>query len=252
MTKKEALFQYILRLADTNLILGHRLSELTGHGPMLEEDIAYTNIALDLIGQANALLQYAAKVEGKGRTEDDLAFLRNEREFYNSLLSEQPNVDFAFTVARQFFSSVFEMYLYDALKNSADETLAALAARSHKEALYHVRHTTAWMERLGDGTDESHSRMQNAVDELWRFTADMFDADEVDALLLKEKIVSDLKDIRTNWDMVVTGTLERATLRKPDNAWQQRGSREGKHTEHLGFLLAEMQHLHRAIPGVKW
>lgn len=252
MEKQEALFKYILRIADNNLILGHRLSEMTAHGPMLEEDIASTNIALDMIGQANALLQYAGKVEGKGRSEDDLAFLRNEREFYNTLLAEHPNVDFAYVIARQFFTDAFDVHFYEALKTSADETLSALAIRAHKEVLYHLRHSSSWMERLGDGTEESHIRMQNAIDELWRFTGELFEMNEVDAVLIKEKIAVDLSAIKPKWEKLVNETFAKATLKKPENQWQQRGSRDGKHTEHLGFLLAEMQHLHRAIPGAEW
>ena len=252
MTKQEALFNYILRIADTNLILGHRLSELTGHGPMLEEDIAMTNISLDLVGQANSLLQYAAKVEGKGRTEDDLAFLRDERHFYNSLLSEQPNTDFAYIVTRQFLADAFDFHFYEALKTSKDETLAALAERGHKEITYHLRHTSSWVERFGDGTEVSHTKIQNAVNELWRFTDDLFTMNEVDAILIKEKIAVDLIVIKTKWEKTVNDVLQKATLTKPENIWQQHGHLEGKHTEHLGFLLAEMQHLHRAFPGVSW
>lgn len=252
MNKQEALFNYILRIADTDLILGHRLSELTGHGPMLEEDIAMTNISLDLIGQANSLLQYAAKVEGKGRSEDDLAFLRNEREFFNTLLSEQPNNDFAFTVVRQFFSDAFDLCFLEALKGSRDEMLAALAVKGHKEVAYHFRHTSAWVERLGDGTEESNSRIRNAVNELWRFTDELFEMNSVDEIMIGEKVAVDLSAIKPQWEKTVNEVFQRATLKKPDTVFQQRGSRDGKHTEYLGYLLAEMQHLHRSIPGVKW
>lgn len=252
MTKQEALFRYVLRLADNQLILGHRLSETCGHGPMLEEDIATTNIALDLIGISNSLLQYAGKVEGKGRSEDDLAFLRNEREFTNTLLSEQPNTDFAYLIMRQFLSDVFDFHFYEELKRSKDETLAAIAARAHKEITYHLRHSSSWVERLGDGTEESHRRIQAALNELWRFTEEQFDMNEVDAMLIKEGIAVDLAPIKAKWQKTVDDTLKKATLTIPANTWQQRGSRDGKHTEHLGYLLAEMQHLHRAHPGVTW
>jgi ring-1,2-phenylacetyl-CoA epoxidase subunit PaaC len=252
MTKQEALFSYLLRLADNNLILGHRLSEWTGHGPMLEEDIALTNIALDLIGHANSLLQYAAKVEGKGRSEDDLAYMRSEREFYNTLLAEQPNGDYAKTITRQFLSDAFDLHFYEALKSSADETLSALAAKAHKEVVYHLRHSSAWMERFGDGTEESHERVQRAVNDLWAFTDELFEMTEADRLLVSEKIGVDLSAIKPKWEKTVNEVLQRATLEKPQNVWQQRGSREGRHTEHLGFLLAEMQHLHRAHPGASW
>src|SRR5687767_5379679 len=192
MTKQEALFNYTLRIADNNLVLGHRLSEWTGHGPMLEEEIALCNMALDLLGQANSLLQYAAKVEGKGRTEDDLAYLRNDREFFNTLMAEQPNGDYALTVMRHFLMSSFDFYFYEELKKSADPVIAGIAAKAHKEITYHLRHSSNWVERLGDGTEESHSRTQKALDELWRFTEEFFEMNQTDELLLKEKIAVDL------------------------------------------------------------
>jgi ring-1,2-phenylacetyl-CoA epoxidase subunit PaaC len=252
MTNQEALVNYCLRLADNNLILGHRLSELSGKGPFLEEDIATTNIALDLIGQASALLQYAAEVEGRGRTEDDLAFLRGEREFYNTLLAEQENKDFAVTIARQFLTDAFDYFFYNELKKSADLRLAALAEKSHKEITYHLRHTSKWMERLGEGTEESHRRIQDAVDNLWRFTGELFEMNEVDEILLKEKIAVDLNIVKTQWDKLVAEVFSNSGIQIPENVFMQRGSREGKHTEKLGYLLAEMQHLHRAFPGVQW
>lgn len=252
MTKQKALFNYVLRLADNNLILGHRLSENCAHGPMLEEDIATTNIALDLIGLANSLLQYAGRVEGKGRSEDDLAFLRNEREFTNSLLSEQPNTDFAYLIMRQFLSDAFDFHFYGELTKSKDEILSALAVKAHKEITYHLRHSSSWVERLGDGTEESHRRIQAALNELWRFTEELFDMNEIDAVLIKEAIAIDLAPLKTKWQNTVGDLLKKATLSIPANTWQQHGSRDGKHTEHLGYLLAEMQHLHRAHPGVTW
>lgn len=252
MTKNKALFHYCLRLGDNNLILGHRLSEWTGHGPMLEEEMALCNIALDLLGQANSFLQYAAKIEAKGRTEDDLAYLRNDREFFNTLLAEQPNGDYAFTIARQFLVSTFDFYFYEELKRSADSTIAGIAAKAHKEIAYHLRHASNWVERLGDGTEESHVRAQNALDELWRFSNELFEMNKTDELLLKEKIAVDLSTIRSKWEDHVSEILARATLKKPENTFMQRGSRDGKHTEHLGYLLAEMQHLHRTHPGVQW
>jgi len=252
MTKEEALFKYILRIADTNLILGHRLSEWIGHAPMMEEELALGNVALDLIGQANSLLQYAAKVEEKNKTEDDLAYLRNEREFYNTLLSEQPNRDFGFTIVRQLLNDAFNIHFLEELTKSSDATLAGLAAKAHKEALYHFRHSSAWTERLGDGTEESKNKVQNALNELWRFTDELFEMNEVDEILLKEKIAVDLKAIKPKFEKTINEILQRTTLNKPEKAFMQRGSRDGKHTEHLGFLLAEMQHLHRAIPDVTW
>ncbi len=252
MTTQEALFNYCLRLADNHLILGHRLSELSSKGPLLEEDIACTNISLDLIGQANALLQYASSVENKGRNEDDLAFLRHERHFYNSLLSEQPNHDFAFTMVKQFLIDAFNFYLFDELKKSKDLTISALATKGHKEITYHLRHSSTWIDRLGLGTDESNKRTQNAINELWRFTDDMFVMDEADKILISEAIAIDLNTIKPKWHNTVNAAFEKANLKIPEKVWMQYGSKQGKHTEHLGFLLAEMQHLHRAYPGVKW
>lgn len=252
MNTSNALFNYCLRLADNNLILGQRLSELCGHGPLLEEDIALTNIALDLIGQARALLTYAAQVEDKGRTADDLAFLRHEREFYNNLLAEQPNTDFAFTITRQFFIDVFDYYFYQQLTQTKDETLAALAAKGIKEVTYHLRHSSQWVERLGDGTTESHGRLQQAVDGLWRYTGDLFEMTEQDTYLVKEGIAVNLADIKSKWEQHIATVFKKATIPYPDTMLMQGGSRKGIHTEHLGYLLAEMQHLHRSYPGVSW
>ena len=249
---KEAKVEYLLRLADSSLIIGHRLSEWCGHGPILEEDIALTNIALDFVGNATALYTYAAQAEGKGRTEDDLAYLRNERDYRNLLLTEQPNGDYARTIARQFLYDVYTFFLYEELKNSKDETIAAIAAKSHKEVTYHLRHTTEWMLRLGDGTTESHDRLQNALNDLWMFTSDLFDMDEVDVLLIKEGVVPDLNKIKEQWEKRVKEVIVEASLQTPATTFKQKGSRSGKHSEHLGFLLAEMQYVHRAYPGAKW
>lgn len=252
MTKQEALFKYCLRLADTSLILAQRNGEWVGHGPFLEEDLALTNISLDLLGQSNSLFQYAAKVEGKGRTEDDLAFHRSEREFYNTLIVEQSNGDYAKTILRQFLCDAFDFYFYSELVKSKDETLAAIAAKSIKEITYHLRHSSSWVERFGDGTEESHNRTQKALDELWRFTGEMFEMNEVDSVLLKENIGIDLNSVKNSWDKKVKEILERATLKIPANAFMQRGSRDAKHTENLGYILAEMQSLPRALPDAKW
>jgi len=246
------LFEYTLRLGDTGLILGQRLGEWCGHGPILEEDIALTNISLDLIGQARTFLAYAGQVEGKGRTEDDLAYLRDEREFRNLLLSEQPNGDYGQTILRQFLISTFQYYLFDELRKSKDSTLAALAEKSLKEVTYHVRHSSEWMKRLGDGTSESHQRMQHAVDELWTYTGDMFAIDETDRVLISEGIAVNLDEVKSRWDRKVKEIFEESTLSVPENAFMITGSREGKHTEHLGHMLAEMQSLARAFPGVEW
>ncbi len=252
MNLQQAKFEYLLRLGDSSLIIGHRLSEWCGHGPILEEDIALTNIALDFVGNATALLTYAAQVEGKGRNEDDLAFMRDEREYRNLLITEQPNGDYAATIARQFLFDTYMYFLYKELKSSKDETIAAIATKSHKEVTYHLRHNTEWMYRLGDGTAESHERLQNGINDLWMFTAELFDMDKVDELLIKEGIAPDLNKVKAEWEKRVKEVLIEATLEIPTTTFKQKGSREGKHSEHLGFLLAEMQYVHRAHPGAKW
>ena len=252
MTKSEALFNYCLRLADTSLILAQRNGEWVGHGPFLEEDLALTNISLDLLGQANSIYQYAASIEGRGRTEDDLAFHRTEREYYNTLLVEQSNGDYAKTILRQFFCDAFDYYFYSELSKSKDETLSAIAVKSLKEITYHLRHSSSWVERLGDGTEESNKRMTDALNELWRFTGEMFEMNEVDSVLIKEGIAVDLNSVKSNWDKKVKEVLESATLKIPSNTFMQRGSRDAKHTEHLGYILAEMQSLPRALPDAKW
>lgn len=252
MTVQEALFKYLLRLGDQHLILGHRLSEQSSKAPFLEEDIACSNIALDLIGNANNLLQYAADVEAKGRTEDDLAFLRNEREFYNTLLVEQPNHDFAYVMVRQFFADAFDMLLYAELQKSSDETLASIAAKSLKEIQYHYRHSSKWIIRLGDGTEESKIRVNDAIEELYRFTAELFEMDEVDQILIAEKITCDVSKLKPAFDAKLKEVFMEANLELPQDVFMQTGGKRGVHSEHLGFLLAEMQHIHRAHPGAKW
>lgn len=252
MTKKDALFKYLLRLGDNSLILGHRLSEFCSKAPFLEEDIAISNMALDLLGQANALLNYAGKVEANGRTEDELAFLRFEHDFYNTLLSEQPNDDFAVVMGRQFLISVFDYFFYEELKKSNDTTLAAIAVKIHKEISYHLRHASKWIERLGDGTEESNKRMQSAINGLWYFTGELFDMNEIDELLIAENIAVDLNIIKPKWEKLVKEVLERAKLQIPEQVVMRHGSREGHHTEYLGHLLAEMQYLPRAYPDAKW
>ncbi len=249
---EKQLFNYLLRLADSSLILGHRLSEWCGHGPVLEEDIALTNISLDFVGRANSLYEYAAKVESKSRTEDDLAYLRNEREFFNNLLAEQPNGDYAQTILRQYLTDAFEIHFYEALSKSKDKTLAGIAAKSLKEIQYHLRHSSSWMLRLGDGTEESNRRLQNSLDEIYRFTGSLFETDENDSALVAGGIVPDLSAIQHQWQKNTDAMLEKAMLKKPEKVWMQKGNLQGKHTEHLGYILAEMQSVHRAYPGVKW
>jgi len=246
------LFEYCLRLGDTSLILSQRLGEWCGHGPILEEDIALTNIALDFVGQATAFLKYAAQVEGKGRTEDDLSFLRDAREFRNLLIAEQPNGDYGQTIMRQFLVSTFLYYFYGELKSSKDSMFAALAEKSLKEVTYHLRHSSSWVIRLGDGTEESYKRMKSAIDELWLFTGDMFDMDEVDKTLITQGIAVDLNKVKASWDKKVKEVFTEATLAIPENVFMVKGSHEGKHTEYLGHLLAEMQVLPRSFPGAQW
>lgn len=252
MENKNQLIEYLLRLADTSLINGQRLAEWCGHGPILEEDIALTNISLDCIGQARGFYQYAAQLEGAGKTEDDLAYLRDERGFKNLLLTELPNGDFAQTILRQFLVSAFQYFYFDKLRASTDKTIAALAEKSFKEVAYHLRHSSAWVIRLGDGTDESRERMLKALDELWLYTGDLFDADGIETELVKAGIAPDAKAIQTRWLQKVKEVFDEATLPVPEKVFMMSGSREGKHTENLGYILAEMQSLHRAHPGAEW
>ena len=245
-------FEYLVRLGDDRLVLGHRLSEWCGHAPILEEDIALANIALDLIGQANLLLGMAAEAEGKGRDADALAYLRDAIDFRNVLLVELPTGDFAVTVARQFFFSTFAMLQSQALQASADTELGGVAAKMHKESKYHVRHSGEWMLRLGDGTDESHRRLQEAVDELWPYTGELFLVDETEARLVAARLAVDSASLANAWTEQVGHVLQRAGIHIPEVKWMQRGGREGRHTEHLGHMLAEMQVLQRQHPGASW
>ncbi len=252
MTTKESLINYCLRIGDTSLILGQRMSEWCSNGPILEEDIAMTNIALDLFGQARTMLTYAGEIEGKGRTEDDLAYRRNEREFYNTLLSERPNGHFGDTVVRNFFQSAYFYHLHTALSSSKDEMIAAHAAKSLKEVTYHLRHSAEWIVRLGDGTDESKDKIQTSINEIWEYTGNLFEMNEVDAILIKEGIAVNQAEIKANWDKTVDEVLERAKLIRPKDGYMQTGSLKGMHSEYLGHLIAEMQFLPRAYPNAKW
>lgn len=233
-------------------MLGHRLSEWCGHGPILEEDIALTNIALDLVGQANLLLQRAGAVESKERDADALAYLRDAREYRNALIVELPKGDFGFTVVRQFLFSAYALQQWEALASCADSDLAGIAAKALKETRYHVRHSAEWMVRLGDGTDESHGRAQDALDELWRYTGELFMTDDLEQGLVPDKLAVDSSSLAGAWIRDVTEVVSRATLRLPADAYMQRGGRTGIHTEHLGVMLAEMQVLPRTHPGAKW
>ena len=250
-----ALFEYLLRLGDDRLVLGHRLSEWCGHGPILEEDIAISNVALDLLGQATMFLRLAGEVEGKGRDEDALAYFREVVEFRNCQLVELPKGDFALTIVRQFLFDVHAVVLLDALARGSHEALGAIAAKALKEAKYHVRHSGDWMLKLGDGTDESHRRAQKAVDDLWRFTPELFAADDVDRAMQDAGIAPDLAGLKAQWDTLVRDVMARATLTLPHDvprAAGMRGGRTGAHTEHLGHMLAEMQIIARSHPGASW
>ncbi|WP_396216872.1 1,2-phenylacetyl-CoA epoxidase subunit PaaC [Gemmatimonas sp.] len=247
------LFEYLLRLGDDRLVLGHRLSEWCGHGPILEEDIALSNMALDLIGHATSLLALAGTVEGQGRDEDALAFFRDGTAYRNALLVEQPNGDFAVTMVRQFLFDAHSVLLWDQLSRASHAELAAIAAKSLKEDKYHLRHSSEWIVRLGDGTDESHARTQRALDSLWRYTAELFDHDAVNDAVAAHGITVDTAALRALWDGLVNDVLQRATLTRPaDEAPQRRGGRRGMHSEHLGHMLATMQSVARAHPGASW
>jgi ring-1,2-phenylacetyl-CoA epoxidase subunit PaaC len=252
MAEPEPLFEYLLRLGDNCLILGHRLSEWCGHGPALEEDLALANVALDLIGQAKFWLGLAGEVDGKGRDADKLAFLRDAREFRNALLVEQKNGDFAVTMGRQLLFDTWHYLLLRELHRSTDTRIAEIADKAIKEVAYHLERSRDWVVRLGDGTEESHRRMQKAVNTLWVYTGELFEMDEVDQALLRPGVAVDLALLRQPWLEHVGATLEEATLEQPKSGWMQRGGKRGIHTEHLGYLLAEMQSVQRAYPNATW
>jgi ring-1,2-phenylacetyl-CoA epoxidase subunit PaaC len=243
---------YLLRLADTNLVLAQRLGELVGHAPALEEDLGIANVALDLLGQARLLLAHAGRVEGAGRSEDELAYLREESEFFNLTLVEQPNGDFGATVVRQFLFDAWHFGLYEALARSQDAMLAAIAAKGLKEAAYHLRYSGGWLVRLGDGTPESHARVERSLMTLWPFTNELFDDDATDRAVAETGVGVLPSSLRGAWASRVDETLARATLARPAPARFGWYGKQGRHSEHLGYLLAEMQSLHRAHPGAAW
>ena len=243
---------YTLRRADDALILGHRLSEWCGHAPAMEEDMALANMGLDLLGQTRELYSYAAKVEGRGNDEDKFAYLRDVRQYRNLLLLEQPNGDFAHTMVRQFFYSAFADLYWRAMMKSGDATLAAIAAKSEKESAYHIRHSSEWIVRLGDGTVESHARAQTAIDHLWAFTGEMFEVDTSERALIDAGISVDQAGLRPPWLKTVSGIISEATLALPSSDWMQQGGRDGRHSEHLGHLLSELQSMQRTFPGAAW
>jgi len=246
------LIQYIYGIADNSLILGQRLGELCGHGPSLETDIAMTNISLDLLGQVRSYYQYAAKLLGGDANEDTIAFLRLEREYKNVLLVEQPNTDFAYSITRQFLFDIFHLALLEELQNSKDETLSAIAKKSIKEVLYHTRFSSDWIRRLGDGTEESHNRIQTAINDLWIFTDELFHQTEADKAIIANGIGVDVTLLKANYFNKVNTILEEATLQIPTIEYFQKGGKQGIHSEHMGYILTEMQYMQRAYPNMHW
>ncbi|MEM9837201.1 MAG: 1,2-phenylacetyl-CoA epoxidase subunit PaaC [Bacteroidota bacterium] len=249
---EQQLYEYILSIADNTLILGQRLGELCGHGPSLETDIACTNISLDLLGQTRSYYQYAAKLMGEELTEDAVAFLRKEKEYRNVLLVEQPNTDFAYTIVRGYFFDVFHEMLLLELMKSQDETLAAIAAKSIKEVRYHKLFSSEWVKRLGDGTGESHQRVQQAVDDLWSYTNEFFLPTEAEKAMVVAEIGVDVLPLRKRYYAELAALLELATLSVPQNQWFKKGGKQGVHTEHMGYLLADLQYMQRTYPNMNW
>ncbi|MFD2552554.1 1,2-phenylacetyl-CoA epoxidase subunit PaaC [Bizionia sediminis] len=249
---KDNLYSYILGIADNSLILGQRMGALTGHGPSLEIDIACTNISLDLFGQVRSYYQYAAKIAADGRTEDDIAMLRQEREYLNVLLVEQPDTDFAYTMARQFLFDVYHFLFLTELQKSTDLTLAAIAKKSIKEVSYHKRFSSDWIKRMGDGTPESHQRMQTAINDLWTYTDELFHQTEADKAMVVEGVGVDVSKLKEAYYNQISETLETATLQVPESKYFQKGGKQGIHTEHMGYILAELQYMQRAYPNMEW
>ncbi|MBT0607537.1 1,2-phenylacetyl-CoA epoxidase subunit PaaC [Aequorivita echinoideorum] len=249
---KNNLYNYILTIADNSLILAQRLGELCGHGPTLETDIALTNISLDLLGQTRSYYQYAAKISGENKTEDDIAFLRIEREYKNCLLVEQPNTHFGFTIARQYLFDVYHLMLMEKLQQSPDETLAAIAKKGIKEVSYHKRFSSDWVKRLGDGTVESKEKMQEAIDALWRFTDELFFMTDAEKEMAKEGIGIDVSEFKSTYYEEVSEVLKEATLAVPESKYFTKGGKEGIHSEHMGYLLADLQYMQRTYPNMQW
>jgi ring-1,2-phenylacetyl-CoA epoxidase subunit PaaC len=249
---EQALQAYVLRLGDNALVLGQRLIELVAASPELEEELANANFALDYIGQARLFYSYASELDGKGRDEDDLAFMRPENEFRNLLLVEQPNGHFGDTIVRQVLFDTYYLALLEALTRCSDERLAEIAARAEKEVRYHLRHDAQWLIRLGDGTEESHQKAQRSLDDLWRYTGEMFASDPVDEAMMTSFDGPDLQAIATRWQTELEAVVAEATLRLPGDTVMASGGKQGRHTEHFGFLIAEMQILPRTYPGATW
>jgi ring-1,2-phenylacetyl-CoA epoxidase subunit PaaC len=247
-----ALFRYVLRLGDLSLILGQRLGEWVGHAPALEEDLGLANIALDLIGQARLLLTYAGEVEGRGRDEDQIAFLREQGAYLNAIIAEQPNGDFGQTIVRQVLIDAYQLELYERLTSSADAQLAAIAAKSVKEVRYHLRYSSGWLVRLGDGTPESRARVASALEALWPYTVELFAEDELDRAMAELRIAPRLSEVKAAWGARIDTILAEATLQRPADRPHSWHGKRGQHSEHLGYLIAEMQYLQRSYPGARW
>ena len=250
--KNEELYNYILGIADNSLVLGQRLGELCGHGPNLETDIALTNMSLDLFGQTRSYYQYAAKLAGGDKTEDDVAFLRTERQYKNVLLVEQPNTHFGYVIVRQFLFDVYHLMLMNQLQYSKDEILEAIAKKTIKEVSYHHRFSSDWVKRLGDGTDESNHKMQEAVDGLWRFTDELFHLTDADTIMVEQGIGVDVSKFKDAYYKEVSEVLKEAKLNVPESKYFTKGGKEGTHTEHMGYLLADLQYMQRTYPNMKW
>jgi ring-1,2-phenylacetyl-CoA epoxidase subunit PaaC len=250
--RDDDLFRYVLRLGDLSLVLGQRLGEWVGHSPALEEDLGLANVALDLIGQARLLLGYAGQIEGRGRDEDQLAFLREHRDYLNPTLAEQPNGDFGQTIARQVLIDAFQLEMYERLTTSSDEHLAAIAAKAVKETRYHLRYSGGWLVRLGDGTQESRARTSAALARLWSYTAELFAEDDVDRAMADRGIAPRLVDVQKAWSARIDALLAEATLERPLDRPYQWFGKQGIHSEHLGYMLAEMQYMQRTYPGARW
>lgn len=250
--KNENLYNYILGIADNTLILGQRLGELCGHGPSLETDIACTNISLDLLGQTRSYFQYAAKLKGGAATEDSIAFLRTERQYVNVLLVEQPNTDFAFTITRQFLFDVYHHLFLEQLQQSKDVNLSAIAHKAIKEVSYHKRFSSDWVKRLGDGTAESKERMQSAINDLWRYTDELFHTTDSDRAMITEGIGVDVLKLKDTYYQIVKDILEQAKLDIPESKYFQKGGKKGIHTEHMGYILSDMQYMQRTYPNMTW
>ncbi len=252
MESKQALFKYLVRLGDNALVLAQRLIEIVADGPELEEELANANFSLDYLGQARLFYTYAGEVEGKGRTEDDFAFLRSDREFENVLLVEQPNGHFGDVIVRSVLFDVFYLLQLEALSACSDERLVQIAEKAAKEIRYHLRYGSQWLVRLGDGTEESHRRAQSSLDDLWKYTGELFAGDEIDEAFRARFAGPDLAAMRTMWASNIAAIVKEATLELPEDGWMASGGREGRHSEDFGYMIAEMQHLQRSYPGLSW